>query len=81
MRLASKKAIVTGATRSIGKAIALAFAREGADVVISYHSDGRGAEDTVVSIHKLGRAAKSFHADFSDLAEVGRFFDKALGFL
>lgn len=36
MKLLEKKAIVTGANRSIGKAIAIAFAKEGADVVISY---------------------------------------------
>lgn len=39
MRLAGKKVIVTGANRSIGKAIALLFAKEGAELVISYRSD------------------------------------------
>lgn len=39
MRLAGKKVIVTGANRSIGKAIALLFAKEGAELVISYRFD------------------------------------------
>lgn len=42
MKLAGKKAIVTGANRSIGKAIALLFAEEGAELVISYRSDKKG---------------------------------------
>jgi NAD(P)-dependent dehydrogenase (short-subunit alcohol dehydrogenase family) len=43
MRLAGKNVIVTGANRSIGKAIALLFAKEGAELVISFRSDQKGA--------------------------------------
>lgn len=44
MRLKGKKVIVTGANRSIGKAIAQLFAKEGAELVISYRSDKKGAK-------------------------------------
>ena len=43
MRLAGKKAIVTGSSRGVGAAVALSFAREGADVVVNYSSSaGKG---------------------------------------
>lgn len=50
LKLLNKKAIVTGANRSIGRAIAIAFANQGANVVISYRSDAQGAQATVSEI-------------------------------
>jgi 3-oxoacyl-[acyl-carrier protein] reductase len=47
MRLQNKKAIVTGGGRGIGRAVALAFAREGADVVINYRSNDAAAKEVV----------------------------------
>jgi NAD(P)-dependent dehydrogenase (short-subunit alcohol dehydrogenase family) len=81
MKLFNKKAIVTGASRSIGKAIAHAFAEQGADVVISYRSNDSGAKETVAAIHKLGRASKAIYADFSHPEKAARFFEEALEFL
>ncbi|MCH9630480.1 MAG: Glucose 1-dehydrogenase 2 [Chlamydiia bacterium] len=81
MRLKGKKAIVTGANRSIGKAIAIAFAREGADVVISYRSDKEGAEKTLSEIEKVGGKAKAIYADFLNTEEVETFFSNAESFL
>lgn len=81
MKLHSKRAIITGANRSIGSAIAVAFAKEGADVVISYRSDQIGANNTIEEIKKAGRSGKALLADFSDLREVELFFEKALDFL
>ena len=46
MKLLGKKAIVTGANRNIGRAIAIALASEGADIAISYRSDGSEAKKT-----------------------------------
>lgn len=54
MKLKGKKAIVTGANRSIGQAIPVAFAKEGADVFISYRSDEEGARKTVDAIEHFG---------------------------
>lgn len=81
MKLHKKKAIVTGANRSIGQAIAIAFAREGADVVISYRTDEKGAQATVEAIKKLGHDAKAIQADFTQLDGIEHFFKQALYFL
>lgn len=81
MKLLGKKAIITGANRNIGAAIALMFAEQGADVCISYRSDLVGAEEVQESIIKTGRRAKAFHADFSDEANVSSFFNSATSFL
>lgn len=81
MKLQNKKAIVTGANRSIGKAIALAFAREGADVAISYRSDEKGANETIREIENLGRRGKAFYADFLQAESTEIFFRNALEFL
>src|SRR4051812_13460110 len=81
MRLLGKKAIVTGANRSIGKAIATAFAKEGADVVISYRSDETGAKDTIRAVKKLGRSGECLFADFSTTEGVKIFFQQAIEYL
>ncbi|MBS0652451.1 MAG: SDR family oxidoreductase [Verrucomicrobia bacterium] len=84
MRLKGEKVIVTGANRSIGKAIAELFAKEGAELVISYRSDKKGAEETVQRIQKAGGTAKALHADFSTYAGIEQFYHesvKALGWV
>lgn len=81
MKLFGKKAIVTGGNRSIGKAIAIAYANEGADVVVSYRTDEKGASETIKEIQKLGRSCKAIYADFSHLKETEVFFNHALEFL
>jgi glucose 1-dehydrogenase len=66
MRLEGKTALVTGADSGIGRAIAITFAREGADVAIHYNSDERGADQTANAIRNHGRRVEVFQADFSD---------------
>lgn len=70
MRLEGKKAIVTGASGGLGRAIALAFAREGADVLVNYASREERAEEVVAAIEKLGRRAILHRADVSDAVQV-----------
>ena len=68
MRLGGKTALVTGADSGIGRAIAMTFAREGADVVVHYHTDRRGAEQTSEAIASHGRRTAILEADFTDPA-------------
>ena len=58
-------ALVTGAGRRIGRALALATAEAGYDVAVHYRSDGRDAEATVRDIQAMGRRAEAFSADLS----------------
>lgn len=81
MEFTNKKVIVTGANRSIGRQIAIAFAEQGADIVISYRSDKSGAEETVKAIHALGRKAWASYADFSNHQEVVEFYHQARSYL
>ncbi len=68
-QLDGKVALVTGAGSGIGRATALAFAREGAKVVVS-DVDDDGGEDTVAQIGRAGGEAAYVHADVSRAAEV-----------
>src|SRR4051812_24576214 len=56
-RLEGKKAIITGGDSGIGRAVAIAFAREGADVLIAYLSEDEDARETADWIEKAGRKA------------------------
>jgi 3-oxoacyl-[acyl-carrier protein] reductase len=78
MRLAEKKAIVTGASRGIGAAIALAFAREGADVLINYVSRDKDAQETYAAIQAFGRSPLLFKGDVSDSSQVKAMVEMAL---
>ena len=69
-RLDGKVALVTGASRGIGKGCALALAEDGADVVVNYRSHPEDAADTVRQIEALGRRALAFGADVSDRAQM-----------
>ena len=56
-RLAGKKAVITGADSGIGRAVALAFAREGADVLVSYYDEHEDAGETQRLIEGAGLAS------------------------
>lgn len=76
--LAGRTAIVTGSGRNIGRAIAVRFAAEGANVVVNGHRD-RGAVDAVVGeIEAAGGAAAGVMADVGDPEEVGRLVERAV---
>jgi hypothetical protein len=67
-RLADKATIVTGGDSGIGKAVALAFAREGADVLISYLDEEEDAQDTRRLVEEAGRRAVLVPGDLADPA-------------
>jgi NAD(P)-dependent dehydrogenase (short-subunit alcohol dehydrogenase family) len=64
-RLAGKKAVVTGADSGIGRAVAIAFAREGADVLISYLSEDDDAKETQRHVEQAGQKAVLVSGDLS----------------
>ncbi len=80
--LAGQKAVVTGASSGIGKAIAIELARAGADVLINYIGDPTQAEEVVEQIRGCGCAhagrAIISHADVSDEGQVAVMFEHAL---
>jgi NAD(P)-dependent dehydrogenase (short-subunit alcohol dehydrogenase family) len=65
-RLEGKAALITGADSGIGRAVAIAFAREGADVAISYLSEHEDAEETAEWVRKAGRKALLLPGDIKD---------------
>src|SRR6266403_1554244 len=74
-------ALVTGASRGIGKAIAVALAKEGADVAINYRQQSKAAESVADEVKRLGRSI-TVQADVSESAQVDRLFteiEKNLG--
>ena len=77
-RLAGKAAVVTGADSGIGKAVAIAFAREGADVVISYLDEHEDAEDTRKWVQDAGRTAVLVPGDLTDAAHCRTVIDHAV---
>ena len=64
--LAGKVALVTGAGRRVGRAIALALAEDGAQVAVHYNGSEAGAAETVALIEQGGGVARAVHADLSD---------------
>ncbi|UPM44977.1 3-oxoacyl-ACP reductase family protein [Halocatena salina] len=68
--LDDKSALITGASRSIGRGIAEAFGREGATVAVNYHSNDEAAEETVETIENEGSTATAVQADVSEEMEA-----------
>lgn len=68
--LAGKTALVTGATRGIGRAIALKFAEEGANVAFTYRSQHEAAQSLVAEIEALGVQAKGYTSDAASFADA-----------
>lgn len=76
--LAGKVAVVTGASRGIGRAIALRLSQEGASVVVNYAKGSQQAQDVVSTIALSGGTALAVQADVSKTAEIGNLFDRTL---
>jgi len=76
--LKGKVALVTGASRGIGRAIALRLARDGAAVAINYSSNVGEAQKTVAEIESAGGTAFAIQADVSRVSEIVRLFDESI---
>src|SRR5881227_2726875 len=78
MKLKGRTALVTGRSRGIGRAVALALAEEGADVAVNYVSSEAGARDVVDHVRKMGRKAVLAQADVSDYPDTFRMAQDVL---
>ena len=76
--LAGQKALVTGASKGLGQAIAVGFAQAGADVLVNYHSDEQGALETAEAIRKCGSKAILFQADVANEDQVTAMFKRMI---
>ncbi|MCA2207510.1 MULTISPECIES: SDR family oxidoreductase [Nocardia] len=77
-KLTGKAAVVTGADSGIGRAVAIAYAREGADVLISYLDEHDDAKEVADLVTKAGRRAVLMAGDLSDAAHCRAVIDKAV---
>ncbi len=77
-RLAGSAAIITGADSGIGRAIAIAYAREGCDIVVSYLSEHADAEDTAAWVHRAGRRSLLVEGDVGDPAHCQSLVGRAI---
>ena len=69
-KLEGKNAVVTGGGRGVGKAISLAFAQEGANVVVNYAGNQKAADEMVAAIQALGRKAVAVKGDVGQEADA-----------
>jgi NAD(P)-dependent dehydrogenase (short-subunit alcohol dehydrogenase family) len=76
--LEGKAALVTGASKGVGKGIALELARSGSDVAVNYHSDEVGAQATVKEIVGLGRRAFPVRGNVGVSADADKMFEEVL---
>jgi NAD(P)-dependent dehydrogenase (short-subunit alcohol dehydrogenase family) len=77
-KMEGKATVITGADSGIGKAVAIAFAREGADVLISYLNEHEDAQDTAHWVEDAGRKAVLMPGDLQDPAHCRAVIDRAV---
>ncbi len=75
--LNGRVALVTGAAKRLGRAVALHLAEEGADLIIHYRSSRLEAEEVVARIERLGHRAAALPADLASVSEIKRLFQDA----
>jgi NAD(P)-dependent dehydrogenase (short-subunit alcohol dehydrogenase family) len=77
-RMTGKRAIITGGDSGIGRAVAIAFAREGADVLIAYLNEDEDAKDVARYVEEAGRKCVLVSGDLSDPAHCRSVVDRAV---
>jgi 3-oxoacyl-[acyl-carrier protein] reductase len=78
MRLDGKVAIVTGSSRGVGKAVALAFAQEGARVIVNFSSSSKAADEVVAEVRRIGTDAVAVQADVAGRQGAARLAEAAM---
>jgi glucose 1-dehydrogenase len=81
MRLEGRKALITGSNQGIGQAIALEFAKQGADVVVNYRANEKSAQETCARIEKMGRRAAVAQADVGAIGQCRKLVADAIAAL
>ena len=81
MSVKGKKAVVTGGSSGIGRAVAIELAKRGAQVAINYRRSRHAADECVAEINALGFAAERFQADVADTAQVSSLVSGAENYL
>ena len=74
----NKTILITGGSSGIGKATALMFAKNGADIAFTYNSNKAGADDVVKEIEKLGQKALAIQADLINENEAKQVVDETI---
>ena len=77
-KLSGRVALITGASRGIGRAIAMEFARQGASVIINYSNDYEGAKATLEEVKKLNGYGIIIKGDISSFAECNVIVEETL---
>ncbi|WP_025773033.1 SDR family NAD(P)-dependent oxidoreductase [Neomoorella thermoacetica] len=80
LRFDGKNVLVTGGSTGIGRAAAIQFARDGADVIIGYNSSKEAAEEVVGQITRLGRRGLAVQADVAKKGDIKRLFSRVREF-
>ena len=75
MKLEGKNAVVTGGGRGVGRAISLAFAQEGANVIVNYAGNQKAADEVVGMIQAMGRKAVAVKGDVGQEADAQKIID------
>src|SRR6266545_1299044 len=78
LRLRNKIAIITGGDSGIGKAVAIAFAKEGADVVISYYEDDEDARSTGARVESIGQQCLLIRGDIGKPAQCKKIIQQTM---